>query len=205
MFNTTEILNFWFANIESASPTELADALKERQQFWYGSGKTLDPIIREKFGQLPMLISNNAQDFSGDAYSRLAAILCCDQFPRHIWRGDALAFSFDATALALLDIALSNKDHQTLHPILASMLLMPLQHAEDIIRQQQGLELYRDLAAQHSGIIGGNLSANAQFMQQHYDIVKQFGRFPHRNDALGRESTAAEVAYLNGGGARFGQ
>ena len=82
---------------------------------------------------------------------------------------------------------------------------MPYQHSEDIQVQKEGIEAYLALAEKAPDEWRGVMEGFAEFAKQHMEIVDQFGRFPHRNDALGRESTAEEIAYLNDNGKRFGQ
>ncbi|NJO12893.1 MAG: DUF924 domain-containing protein, partial [Gammaproteobacteria bacterium] len=92
-----------------------------------------------------------------------------------------------------------------LHPIERMFFYMPLEHAEDAAIQEQSVTAFRELAAQASGDLGRFLTDVVPYAEQHRDIIARFGRFPHRNVALGRESTAAELEYLGKDAPSFGQ
>ena len=110
---------------------------------------------------------------------------------------------FDDRASMLCLSGVAAAIDRKLSPAERIFFYMPLQHAEDLITQQVSVALYSDLAKEQSGhtVFGGC----ANYAQKHLDLIEQFGRFPHRNEILGRESTAAEIEYLESGGERFGQ
>ncbi|HEX7110347.1 MAG TPA: DUF924 family protein [Aestuariivirga sp.] len=120
----------------------------------------------------------------------LALVILLDQVSRNIHRGSPLAFAADAKALTLAKTFVSRGFHLMLPPPLAFWLIMPFEHAEDIDAQNRGVALFGTMG-QHEMVY---------YAQMHLDIIARFGRFPHRNPVLGRRSTEAEIAFLQGGG-----
>ncbi len=138
------------------------------------------------------------------AYGRLALIILLDQFSRNIHRGQAEAFENDSLALKLtLDGIQEGHDRQLL-PIERTFAYMPLMHSEEIDIQREGVALFTTLADEARDDYPF-LDKSADSAQEHYDIIERFGRFPHRNVVLGRNSTPDEKAFLAEGGATFGQ
>ena len=120
----------------------------------------------------------------------LALILVLDQFSRNIHRGTPLAFAADARALALARGVIANGWHWAVPAPLACWFLMPFEHAEDLDAQHRAVGLFESLG----------LGEMVGYAKLHLDIIRRFGRFPHRNVILGRQSTPAERAFLAGGG-----
>ena len=199
-FPVNEILSFWFADV-----TQTADHLSFRMQVWFAGGSDLDKQITEKFGHL--FLSDEL--FISENYSSprevLAAVILFDQFSRNCFRGKEEAFAYDRVALKLMDHAIEKQWDKDLHVIERSFLYMPLQHSEVLARQEQGVRLFNQIADEAEGGYAPVIKANADYAQEHMDLIVQFGRFPHRNKVLGRSATEAEVAYLDGGGKTFGQ
>jgi uncharacterized protein (DUF924 family) len=196
----SEILEYWFG-----SCIEEPQALEACTQRWFNNGQTLDHEIQSRFGDLPPAIAAIPADGLDDAISTLATVIALDQFPRHIYRGQAKAFAFDQKALQLLDIALKQGWDKQLHPLQASFLYMPLQHAEDLERQQQGVDAFKQLLERADDVYKPFVANNLKYAQLHHDIIERFGRFPYRNRALGRTDTPEEQAYLADNPRRFGQ
>ena len=124
---------------------------------------------------------------------RLAEIIVLDQFPRHIYRDSGEAYTFDRQAQSCCLIALDDKAHISLSARENTFLLMPLIHSEEMELQRSGVELLRPY---------GTKSAHESAMR-HLEVIKKFGRFPHRNSSLKRKSTKAEKIYLSSPGSRF--
>ena len=116
-----------------------------------------------------------------------------DQFSRNLFRDDPRAFDWDATALQLAQAAIALKLDTQLPPVQRSFLYMPFMHSESLTQQRQSLELFARIKQT------GNLNS----AQRHFDVIEQFGRFPHRNEVLSRASTAAELAFLKQPGSSF--
>ena len=122
----------------------------------------------------------------GDSRDALALIILFDQVPRNLFRGDAKAFATDARARTLTRHALNHHDLSPLTTKERLFIYIPLQHSEDLHDQQDSCRLYATL----------NDKQSLDFAERHRAIIAQFGRFPHRNKALGRPSTPEEERYL---------
>ena len=134
---------------------------------------------------------------AGAAESCLALTIVLDQFPRCMFRGDARTYATDDKVLALAKRAIACGFDAALTPLQRWFLYMPFQHVEDRADQRRSVELFESLGADalHRFVIGAARS--------HRDVVERFGRFPHRNDILGRVTTAEEAAFLTSPGGRF--
>ena len=170
-----EILTFWFEEIDSSK--------------WFVQDRAFDRELEDRFGEcLARAKRGELDDGAETARGRLALIVTLDQFSRNLYRGRAKAFEADAKALELTrsGIALGLDPGLSLEQ--RSFFYMPLRHAEDLEMQRLGLEKTRELNAAGYG--------SDKYALGHLETVERFGRFPHRNAALGRVSTAAEEAYL---------
>ncbi len=195
-----EVLQFWFG--ETLSKPE---ALPQQMRLWFGGGESVDAEVREKFGSLfDNLIVEDWENLPSPE-ALLAALIVFDQFSRNCFRGSARAFAYDVYALDLLDIALEREWDAELHPLQRAFLYMPLQHIETRAGQRLGVAMFELLAADPPEGYEAVLKSNLEYAHQHHDLIARFGRFPHRNAVLGRSSTPQERAYLEEGGARFGQ
>jgi uncharacterized protein (DUF924 family) len=122
----------------------------------------------------------------------LALTLVLDQFPRNIFRGEARAFSSDSLALAAARSMVALEFDRLLSPVERTFAYLPFEHAEDLAAQRRSLALFQALDPEHIGDA-----------RRHYEIIARFGRFPHRNAILGRESTAEEAEFLGQPGSSF--
>lgn len=195
-----QVLDYWFGDaLEGAAELERAN------KRWFSSGHAQDHEIAQRFADLPKTVAARPVAQVAARLSALAAVIVLDQFPRHLYRGQAGAFAFDDKALEILDRALKEGWDRELHPLHTSFLYMPLQHVEDLQRQEQGVSLYTTLFEQAEEPFKMFIASNLDYAHQHLELIQRFGRFPHRNQALGRESTEEERRYLEGKPARFGQ
>ena len=168
-----EVLQFWFVAL--------------RPKDWWSGTPEVDAIVRHRFDVLLESLGRDPPDaVSLDARGHVAAILVFDQFPRHIHRGSALAFATDPLALALTLDAIDRKLDDALSRNERHFLYLPLMHAEDADVQARSLTMFERLADR-----GALRSAIA-----HRKTFARFGRFPYRNAALGRISTAEEKEFL---------
>lgn len=150
----------------------------------------IDQQIALKFGQiLQDHQSYLPEEFLQSPQTSLAAVILFDQFPRNIFRNQSKSFEFDPQALAITNLAIEKGYYDQLPENQRSFLLMPLMHSESLEMQNKGLELF-DSQFQKFGIM-------------HRDIIQKFGRFPHRNEILGRASTPEEVEFLTQEGSSF--
>ncbi|OJT00274.1 MULTISPECIES: DUF924 family protein [Marinobacter] len=200
MFDWKELLDFWFGKLDEHG---LPDA--DHRNRWFRSDRKFDQEIRRRFLSLVLFASEQGlEHWRNEAGGALAEILLLDQFTRNIFRGGALAFESDRLARHLSRQAMDRGQDLELPLIQRAFLYMPMQHSELKKDQDLSVACYEQLVASADGLLAEFLGSFLQSAVDHRDIVLQFGRFPHRNKALGRTSTEAEQAYL-AGGRRFGQ
>ena len=193
------VLCFWFGS-EVLSPAKAT----ARMPTWFEQDGDFDYDIERRFGKLVSLAaSGRFDDWEKSPKSTLALIILLDQFPRNLYRGTAKAFATDAKALTLTKYALEQNYADSFSPIELVFLLMPFQHAEDLDDQTAGMELYKLLAEHIEQGWRDVLESTYEFAQRHHAIIEQFGRFPHRNSALGRIATPEEITYMEQGGESF--
>jgi len=168
------IISFWYS--------------KEISPFWFRSTKEIDQIICDKYYDLWVQAeAGKLDDWIDSARGCLALVIVLDQFPLNMFRNKARSFSTEAQAITVCKHAISLGYDDQLDKSTLSFLYMPLMHSENNDDQNMSVTLYQQ----------AGLEANYRFAQHHQDIVKRFGRFPHRNAILGRESTQQEIEYLN--------
>ena len=195
-----EIHQFWFGELQGGLAS---DDVKRR---WYQSTKGDDEYIAQHFGEIHKLASKGKLvEWASSAQGRLALIIILDQFSRHLYRGTADAFRFDSQALELCLAGIERGHDKQLSLAERLFFYHPLEHAEDIQHQHTCVALTQEFAESLSGQARQEVDNALKYMHEHRDIVEAFGRFPHRNNVLGRESTQDELAYLNENGKTFGQ
>ena len=194
------ILEFWFADgLQTGWPTQ------EMKAIWFGGGPALDGRIKAAFGaQVLQAVEGGLAAWEDQPLSRLALVLLLDQFTRNVFRGSPRAFEGDARAQRLVTDALANAWDQQLPVVCRVFLYMPLMHAENLTLQNECVSRFAQLVADAPDALKAQLQGNLDFARQHQDIIARFGRFPYRNAALGRSSTADEDTFLVKG-PRFGQ
>ncbi|CAN5515621.1 DUF924 family protein [soil metagenome] len=195
-----EILAFWLGDgLALGWPTQ---NLNER---WFRGGTALDQEIEARFGNAVRLaVQGGLHDWEAGLHSRLALVLLLDQFTRNVFRGSAQAFGGDARAQQLVLQTLAHQQDLELPWVGRVFLYMPLMHAEDVALQEKCVACFSQLVADAPAALKPQLQGNLDFARQHHDIIVRFGRFPYRNAALGRPSSAEETAFLLTG-PRFGQ
>lgn len=175
-----DIVGFWF---ETLSPED-----------WYRKDLSIDAEIRNRFGGVyDELWSGVPPSYLDTPKGYLAAILALDQFPRNMFRDDPRAFATDAAALVLAKRAIADGVDLRLPPDQRAFIYLPFQHSEDQADQARSVELFTAL---------GN-PLNLDFALRHKAIIDRFGRFPHRNAILGRDTTQEEATFLKGPGSSF--
>ena len=176
MTQAQDVLNFWYEELEPKD--------------WWAGGAHIDALIKDRFSETV------AQALAGELYpcretpeGRLAEILCLDQFTRNIFRGTGQAFAGDGLALVLAQEAVLGGHDQALDGPQKHFLYMPFMHSESLAIHGWAARLF-----------GAAMSDdNIQFLFDHTEVIERFGRYPSRNAALGRESTAQELEYLETG------
>lgn len=168
-----EILDFWFGEL---TPDD-----------WFAGGTQLDERIRDRFAERYKQLSGDVPaEAMNDPRSALAAIIALDQFPRNMFRGTAQAFGSDHQALALARNAHDRGFDSDMTDDERIFLAMPLMHSETLDDQNKCVEVFKDIGDENS----------LKYAIEHRDIVEKFGRFPHRNRPLGRDSSEAEKAFM---------
>jgi uncharacterized protein (DUF924 family) len=189
MFSSREVLEFWFGAPEARGET--------RRQ-WFRKDAGFDAEIRRRFGELHDAASRGELDgWRASPESMLALVIVLDQFSRNLHRADPRAFAQDARALEFAREALARGDEQALHPVERQFLYMPFEHSEDPADQDRAVELMRGLESFPA------TRGLARWAESHRGIIRRFGRFPHRNRVLGRESTPEETEFLKQPGSGF--
>jgi uncharacterized protein (DUF924 family) len=196
-----EVLGFWFDG--SADDPSRAAA---RNEFWFATNPDLDREIRARyFALMERAAASELDNWRVSARGSLALILLLDQFPRNVHRGAARAFATDPAALALCKRGLERGFPSELSPVEQMFFLLPLSHSEQRGDQERCVELFEELHETAPPPWREQLAIAVESARRHRDVIRRFGRFPHRNAALGRPSTADEIAYLEAGGESWGQ
>jgi uncharacterized protein (DUF924 family) len=201
-----EVLEFWFGR----GPWNAA-RLAERFAFWFDGDDpeavaARDAEIREKLEPLLELAARGEfVSWASSPRRRLALIILFDQVPRNAYRGTAAAFAFDREALSLTVGGLQLAADAALDPLERLFFYLPLEHAESLEAQETAVAAMERLAGESPPELRNYMEYSAGFARQHRDIIVKFGRFPHRNAVLKRQSTAAEIEWLAAEGESFGQ
>ena len=194
------LLDLWFGD-------EADDALRATRQapLWWGKNSETDALLASRFGELAQAAAEGSLAHWADAPNgRLALILLLDQLPRNIHRGTPAAFAQDPLARDLCLKGLSIGADQSLSPLARVFFYLPLEHAESREQQARSVALFETLAAEQAGTPAqATFAGFADFSRRHQVIIERFGRFPHRNDILGRTSTPEEVEFLQQPGSGF--
>ncbi len=175
-----EVLQFWFEEIS--------------QTQWWKKDAQFDELIASRFSEV------HGQASRGELYrwrdtaeGRLAEIIVLDQFSRNIYRNSPLSFATDSLALVLSQEAISSGADKEVVSDMRSLFYMPFMHSESAVIHSEAVSLYEAY---------GN-EANLKFELRHKAIIDRFGRYPHRNEILGRDSTAEEIEFLSHPGSSF--
>jgi uncharacterized protein (DUF924 family) len=184
------ILDFWFGAIGSPEYGSSRD-------MWFQKSVALDSELRARFGDAVDAAVSGAFGAWRGARPTLARVLLLDQLTRNCYRDTARAFAGDALAQALTRIAVDARVDATLIPVERWFLYMPLVHAEALAAQERAVSLFTQLAEQTA------LEEPLPWAKRHADVIRRFGRFPHRNVLLERQSTPEEDRFLTTQGSRF--
>lgn len=185
-----QVLDFWFQEL---TPEQ-----------WFRADSELDQRIRERFADLVERVWEGEHDgWAVSPRGRLALVLALDQFPRNIYRGTARSFAYDTKALALALEGIALGVDEQLKPVQRAFFYLPLEHSEEMAVQDRSLERYARLAMQAAPEVKAAFREYLDYAWRHYVIIRRFGRYPHRNEILGRESFPEEKAFLKEPGSRF--
>ncbi|HSD43122.1 MAG TPA: DUF924 family protein [Burkholderiales bacterium] len=186
-----EVLEFWFGAPDSPE-------FGRPRAAWFTKSASFDALVRDRFLATHEAAASGALDaWAARPLAALALAVVLDQLPRNMFRGTPRAFAADARALAVARSVVAQGYDEVLLPVQRWFAYLPFEHAEDLAAQRESLRLFGGLAGDASG--AGTLT----YAMLHYAVIERFGRFPHRNAILGRESTPAELAFLAQPGSSF--
>lgn len=187
-----EVLDFWFGRAGDA------DHLKPRE-FWFRKDDAFDEAIRQRFGALiEAALRGELEGWAAQPLSALAQVIVLDQFTRNARRGTAGMFEGDARALAAARAIVASGADRGLAGVQRQFVYLPFEHSEVLADQHEAVRLFAQLEADEPALAG-----LVDWAHKHLRIVERFGRFPHRNAALGRASTAEEIEFLKQPGSGF--
>lgn len=197
--NWDSIRDFWFGS----NPDDNATA-QQRSKLWWSKNPEVDAEIRERYlAQVDTVAARKLDNWANTPRGLLALILLTDQFPRNIFRGTPRAFELDHLARMWCMAGLERGIDRKLRPIERVFFYLPLEHSESMEHQAMSVQLftrlYQEVPPDYMDTFRGYLI----FALRHRRVIERFGRFPHRNAILGRESTPEEVAFLKEPGSSF--
>ena len=201
-----QVRDFWFGQLPLS-----AAGLNRRMRFWFGDESSAvrqrrDEQIRRRFGELfERAARGELAGWADGPRRRLSLVLLLDQFPRNMFRGTARAFASDAAALALALSGMQSAADAALDVVERIFFYMPLQHAESYEVHEESVAAYRRLLSEAPEELRPIFAGAVRSAENHRAIIAQFGRFPHRNRALGRATTPGEQEWLRVGGDTFAQ
>lgn len=194
-----DLLELWFGDKKDD-----IEAGESQSALWWGQSAETDAMLTARFGQAAAAAATGVLDhWTGSPRGRLALILLLDQLPRVIHRGTPGAFAQDEKARSVAAQGLLSGADRLLRPIERVFFYLPFEHSENSEDQQRSVDLYRSMAGEVPDAWKGPFDFYLDFALRHQEIVDRFGRFPHRNAILGRESTPGEIEYLKEPGSGF--
>ena len=179
MMNYLDVINFWFS--------------EKSEKHWFNSTPEIDAEIKKKFeGAWQSACTGELDAWQETAEGALALIIILDQFPLNMFRAQVKSFETEKKAIAVALRAITSGFDKQLRNQKLRILLMPLTHSENLKDQELSFKLCKKYA------LRGQLASmmSLRFVKHHRNLIKEFGRFPHRNAILGRESTLEEIEYL---------
>ncbi len=191
MSNFERVLEFWFGNHNQAD-------YGQRKQFWFIKNPEMDITIRQEFlTDYELACQGHLDHWQDSPRSCLALILLFDQIPRNIFRDQPQMYVTDEKALALAQFAVEQGFDETLLPVERWFIYLPFEHSENLDHQCQAVALFRKLNHDPES------ASPIDYAIRHFEVIRQFGRFPHRNKILGRKTTPEEAAFLKQPGSSF--
>ena len=194
------IVDFWFVPLEGETVRGEPASSRQRvtRDVWFSKDDAFDAQIRARFGvALAAGVAGAYGDWCREPLGCLARVVLLDQLTRNAFRGTPQAFAGDAGALATAEDALERRFDRSLAPQERWFLYMPFVHSESLAQQDRAVALFEALVDETG------LDEPLPWVIRHRDVVRRFGRFPHRNEILARASTPDEIAFLKEPGSRF--
>lgn len=180
------VLAFWFA-----------DGPATRREIWFKRDDGFDASCGRFRSLAAAALRGELEAWAATPHGALALLLLLDQFPRNLFRGSPDAFAGDAMARRIAGAAIGAGFYRELTPVERLFLYLPFEHSEDLADQDRSVALFESLAT------APQMESTLVYALAHRDVIRRFGRFPHRNSSLGRTSTPAEIAYLAEPGSGF--
>ncbi|WP_444930600.1 DUF924 family protein [Microbulbifer sp. SSSA002] len=199
MTTPDDILIFWFGTAGIRGNT----VTPGKQDLWFAATSEVDADIKTRFGAVTAsALQGELDHWRHTLAGELALLLVCDQLSRNIYRGTRRAFAGDPQALAITEALIQRGEAPGLGLYQQIFLGMPLEHSEDPEIQQRSVDYFKQLQQTFAGdkIAAPYLDTHYRYALAHQEVIERFGRFPHRNAALGRISTQAETEWLAQGG-----
>lgn len=195
-----KIYHFWFGDIENGTTVE------KRNRLWFGGDKETDETIKANFEPLVLKAQQGELDHWQDTpEGTMALIILLDQFPLNMYRKSSKAYDFEAKALAICLAGLAKKQHEVLSFVEKTFFYLPLEHSENQKHQEMCVDLYQHLYETAEEHLREHAKGSLNYAVKHKEIIDRFGRYPHRNEVLGRKSNSEEIAFLKDPSNRFGQ
>jgi uncharacterized protein (DUF924 family) len=193
------VLDFWFG-----APGPAADVAARQRTLWFAKSAANDRIVTTRFAETLVAAGKGELDgWAATPRGRLALIVVLDQFPHHVHRDHGQSFAYDAQSLVLAMEMIRRGEDAQLTPLERVFVYLPLEHAESIEMQNRSVALYEKLATETPAAERQLFDGFLNYARKHRDVVARFGRFPHRNELLGRISTPEEIEFLKQPGSRF--
>ncbi|ORX91647.1 DUF924-domain-containing protein [Basidiobolus meristosporus CBS 931.73] len=195
------VLSFWFQGYQQGQPISSVSF-----KHWFGGQKETDEYIRENFKRDRDALFEEGKyeaELSKTAQGTLSMIILLDQFSRNLYRNSPKSFEADPKSVTLANYVINSGMEKELQPIERIFLYLPFEHAEDLKLQDYAVQKYEELVDDCDENIRPVAVEFVSFANRHRVVIEKFGRFPHRNEVLGRASTASEIEYLNNGGENF--
>lgn len=195
----TPLYDYWFAQPEASQ-----EYLESRFQLWFRKNPEADQYIRENFAPLLQEFSpDKCESWKASPQGWLSLIILLDQVPRNSFRASPKSFAFDSYALALCKEGLGQVDTE-LSTLETLFFYLPLEHSEALVDQELSLKMFEArVSSAKNDFFRNYAKENLQYAKAHYDVIARFGRFPHRNEILGRKSTPEEIEFLKQPGSSF--
>ena len=174
------------------TPVEIITFWREAgYERWYTKSEAFDTEVRRRFlATWEAALAGQRDNWQDSDDGTLALLIVLDQFPRNMFRGDPRSFASDAKAREVADRAIARGVDQRFDTVMRQFVYLPFEHSEDLADQERSVTLFKTLGD----------AENLRYAEIHEDIIRKFGRFPHRNQVLGRETTPDEQAFLTSGG-----
>lgn len=190
------VLEAWLGTAEPTEPIDPAQVGR-----WFRKDPELDALIARRFAPLvEHAASGELSGWEETPNGALALLILLDQWPRNLYRGSAQAFAADPLALDVAERSIARGFDRKVGFLPRMFFYLPLEHAEDPAKQERCIALFQTMAAEAPADLAKTAQGFVGYAEQHRDIIARFGRFPHRNAALGRASTPDEEAFVAQGG-----